>query len=166
MQVACGRNINALAVGDLLQHLNLLIRKNGRDILEALLALIQGLEVEVHEHSHEGAEDLEGNADAHGGAVVGLVRVVVGIRGPDGSGVADTVDEGVGCGALCRWTGDCTRDPGVNSAVLGEDEDHEEEGEVAGPEAVCSHEDDEADDCDGDRVDEEPEAVLEAVGEI
>ena len=44
---------------------------------------------------------------------------------------------------------------------MGEDEYHEEEGEVAGSECARCHEDDEADDGDGYRVDEEPKAIAD-----
>lgn len=49
---------------------------------------------------------------------------------------------------------------------MGEDEVHQEEGKVARAEIVGEHEDEEADDRDGNGIAEEPEAVAEVVREV
>jgi len=48
-------------------------------------------------------------------------------------------------------------------SVHGEDEDHQEEGEVSGAVVLREHEDEAAGQHDGDGIHEEPEAVADAV---
>lgn len=122
--------------------------------------------MEVHDDRHDTAEGLQADADAQRRTVVREVLLAVGVGGPDTGGVTDGVDEGVGGSAFSWRTGDGVSDPGVDGAVLGEDDVHEEEGEVLWSETVGCHEDDETDDSDGDGVEEKPEAVAEAIGEV
>ena len=51
----------------------------------------------------------------------------------------------------------------THSSVHREDEDHEEEREVAGSIVLHEHEDKAANEHDGHRVDEEPEALAETI---
>ena len=166
MQPPRGRDVDALDLGGLAQPAHLLLRQRDVLVLEALQLTVLPLQEQAQRDGAEGADDLQRDAHAHGRAVVRRVLVAVGVGGPDAGGVADGVDEGVCDGALCGRAGDRVGDPRVQGAVLREDEDHEEEGEVARAEAGGGHEDDEADDGDGDRVHEEPEAVADAVGHV
>jgi hypothetical protein len=55
----------------------------------------------------------EADDDAHGRVVVGRAPLEVGEGRPDGSGVAEAVDEGEGGGAFGWGAGDGVCDPGV-----------------------------------------------------
>lgn len=90
-------------------------------------------------------------------------RVDEGKGCPDTGAVADGVHEGHGRSTLRRRPGNGVGDPGVDDGVLREDEDHQEEGEVSCTEVLCGHEDDEPNDADRNRIDKEPEPLLEAV---
>ena len=93
--------------------------------------------------------------------------ISVGIWSPNGSAVANGIDEGVGDGSFGWRAGDGVGDPAVYGTIHGENEDEEEAGEVAGSKAVSRHKYDEANDCDGDGIDKEPEATVQTIrGEI
>ncbi|KAM5449598.1 hypothetical protein MaudCBS49596_004719 [Microsporum audouinii] len=125
---------------------------------------VLALQVPPQEDDARGGEELAGDGDAQREPVAGPVLVAVREGRPDAGRVAHGVDEGVGGRSFGRGTRDGAGRPAVQRPVERKDEDHEEEGEVARAEAVCGHEDDEADERDGDRVHEEPEAVVHAVG--
>lgn len=166
LQLARSSKINTLRIGSDLQPTDLLLRQLHILILQSLLALVQHAQVEVHEQTAQQTQHLQTNNHTQRGVVEWRLSVDVGVRSPDTSRITDRVDEGVGGGTLGRGTRQGVGDPGVDGAVLGEDEHHQEEGEVAGTEAGGGHEDDETDDADRDRVDEEPETLAQLVGHV
>lgn len=87
-------------------------------------------------------------------------------RRPDGRAIPDAIDEGERRGPLRRRSRDRARYPRIDGPVLGEDEIHEEEREVARAEAVGGHEDDEAHRRDEDGVHEEPGPVAQGIARV
>ena len=120
----------------------------------------------IESNGHDRGENLQRNANTHSGLIFWLILVTVRVGGPDTSGVTDSVDKTICGGTLSGRTRNGVSDPGEESSELGEDEDHEEKRGIAGAEGCRFHVEDVAHDGDGDGVDEEPEAVVEAVGEV
>lgn len=163
LQSPGGGHVDALDFGGLAQFLQVAFAERLVFVLEAFEAFVLSGELDAHGDSHGGGHDLQTDTDAQGQTVVRLVLGAVGEWGPDARRVADGVDEGVGGGAFGRWARDGAGDPRVTGPVHGEDEVHQEQGEVTRAKAVGRHKDHPADDRDRDGVHEEPEAIAHAV---
>lgn len=151
-------NIDALGVGRDLQPSELFLCKLNILVLQALLSLVEHAQVEVHEDTTKQTQNLKANADIHGSIILRLLAREIGIWSPDTGRVTDGVDKGIRGSTLGRRARERISDPGIESAVLGEDEDHQEQGKVARAEAFRRDENDEANDGRNDWIGEEPES--------
>lgn len=135
-------------------------------VLHARHLLVLRLKIELHNQEARQAQHLKPNTDTQRRPIVRLRAGKVREWCPDRRRVANGIDESQRRGSLGGWARYGSRDPSVDSAVLGEDEVHEEEGEVARSEAVGEHEDQKASDRYKDWVCEKPEAFAQVVGQV
>lgn len=163
LQPPCRSDIDSLNLSSLSQSSQLAVRELDVVVLQSGELLILLLQHVSEREAAQACQDQQADDDTECGRVVFALALEVGEWGPDASGVADTVHEREGRGALGRWPRDGVANPGVAGSVHGENKVEEEKAEVARSEAVSGHEDDAAHDSDGNGVHEEPESIAHAV---
>ena len=163
LQLPRCRNVNAFKFCSPLQSAKLFVGQYHILLLQPFELLVLSCEVEPQHHRHDESSHLQRNTDSQRDNVVWPIVCPVCKWRPNTRRVANGIDEGIRSCALRWWSRQGVGDPGIAGSVLGEDEDHEEEGEVAGPEVVRCHEYDKANDGNRDRIDEEPKAIANSV---
>ena len=124
LQPAGSSEIDTLDLGGLAEFLEVALAEGHVLVLEALQTAVLAGELDAHGDTHYGGNNLQGDTDAQGESVMGLVLRAVCEGRPDTGRVADRVDECVRGGTFGRWAGDGACDPGVARPVHREDEGH------------------------------------------